>query len=104
MTAAIGERKEQEFQAHGLIVEWQTRVLASFIASTIQVAKKDRGKIEKMLDSVHLFSDGALAKTSKPKREPTPEEIVSGQAFEGRVAEGAYERFMAQFGRAMDKG
>lgn len=90
MSTAISQRQSQLRRFQGLLVEWQTKTLASFIASGIQTSKKGRSSLEKMLESIQLFSESKGTKIAKPP--PTPEDIVEGRAFEGRINDvGSFE-------------
>lgn len=67
-----------------MLVEWQTRQLATIIASTVPVDRGKKNPLSKLVESIHLWPE----EETEADKEPPP---------------GSTERFLGQFGPAMDR-
>jgi hypothetical protein len=82
--ATVQKRRDAEDRARLAVVEWQTRALASFIASTAFTDKKGHEKLLAEVDKLQLL----------PREKESPSPTKEPQA-------GSYERFMGAFGREL---
>ena len=82
--AAIGDRQHNQFRLTGTLVEWQTKQLATVIASTVPVGKGKKNPLTSLVEDIRLW----------PAEEP---------AAEKEAPPGSTERFVGQFGPALDR-
>jgi hypothetical protein len=66
------------------LVEWQTKQLATVIASTVPVGKGKKNPLTPMVDAIRLWP----SEDEPAQKEPPP---------------GSTERFLGQFGPALDR-
>jgi hypothetical protein len=69
---------------NGSLVEWQTKQLATVIASTVPVSKGKKNPLTPLVEAIQLWS----SEDEPARKEPQP---------------GSTERFLGQFGPAMDR-
>lgn len=86
IVAVIGERLAARSREQASLVQWSTQTTVQFIAATVPTAKGKPNKLLKQAQAVRLLPDDApQGETSK---DPQP---------------GSYERFMARFGRDLER-
>lgn len=87
----VRERQSLEAARERVYIEWQTKVLAAFIARTVQ-SEKGASAMLKEAAGLSLF---------KPPPSPTPPDVVAGSTgplTEASARPGSYERLVAGFG------
>jgi hypothetical protein len=96
----IESRQKAQRLRRELVVEWQTKTLASFIANTVQV--KGSNPLLKAVDKVRLVDKKELegmTQQSGPKPEDDPEIYVEqgSQIAESRNKPGSFEALLQGF-------
>lgn len=95
----IGYRKRDEFRQRAVVVEWQTRTLAAFIAATVPVEKGKKNPLasEAAKIRIPMLGDDSEADTEdEVEADTSPENfdfIESGsKVAESRNSAGSFER------------
>lgn len=81
ISAVIAERRDQQARIAESYIEWQTKVLASYISA---IAPSKKGA-EKLLERVDALSMRATAKTASEKVQELPDARAVMLAFGGKL-------------------
>jgi hypothetical protein len=107
MIRTIEFRRREEFKNRALLMEWQTRTLASFIAGTVPVEKGKKNPLAAAVSEIRiplLGEDSEADNNEEAEADVSPENqfdfIESGsKVAEARNARGSFERLRAGTGR-----
>lgn len=110
--ANIEQRRKLEFYRDGKLVEWQTRALASVLASTAQTDQKGFRQLSQMVDSIRFRTneqaEHEAGSSPTPAAGMTDEEIEemlekgSTVAADKNTETGAVTRLMVRAGMPLE--
>lgn len=105
---SIEQRTKLQKARDDMVVEWQTKTLANFIANTVKVPKGKQNPLVKAVESIRLvdmkeLEDGTIPYTPEqidPADDPAVYVEQGSQVAEQRNSPGSFERLLNGFREA----